>query len=175
MDDADFDVGVAVKEDPSTSSTTGGRDGSSQISGGAPSSSSKKKKRRKKRKRSASEVSEGSQSVAFVTADVKVANQTDVCGASHQYVGVPIPTPGSPETKKRKRKKKKKSKSDKGDETTYLKQEVELQTMGPLKGLFVKERCKLPVYQHRAELCKLVANNDVVLAVAETVSYDVHW
>ena len=74
MDDADFDVGVAVKEDPSTSSTTGGRDGSSQISGGAPSSSSKKKKRRKKRKRSASEVSEGSQSVAFVTADVKVAS-----------------------------------------------------------------------------------------------------
>ncbi|EED91700.1 atp-dependent RNA helicase [Thalassiosira pseudonana CCMP1335] len=42
--------------------------------------------------------------------------------------------------------------------------------MGPLKGLFVKERCKLPVYQHRAELCKLVANNDVVLAVAETGS-----
>lgn len=41
----------------------------------------------------------------------------------------------------------------------------------PLKGMFVKERSNLPVYQRRAEICKLVvATNDVVLVVAETVS-----
>lgn len=41
----------------------------------------------------------------------------------------------------------------------------------PLKGMFIDERKKLPVYRHRADICNLVANNDVVLVVAETVSF----
>ncbi|KAL7520958.1 hypothetical protein ACHAWX_005647 [Stephanocyclus meneghinianus] len=36
--------------------------------------------------------------------------------------------------------------------------------------MFVKERSDLPVYRHRNELCKLIANNEVVLVVAETGS-----
>ena len=31
-------------------------------------------------------------------------------------------------------------------------------------------RRKLPVFQYRAEICKLVAENDVILVIAETVS-----
>ena len=42
-------------------------------------------------------------------------------------------------------------------------------TMPPLRGMFVKERSNLPVYRHRSELCNLIANNEVVLVVAETV------
>lgn len=41
----------------------------------------------------------------------------------------------------------------------------------PLKGMFIDERKNLPVYRHRADICNLVANNDVVLVVAETVSF----
>ncbi len=40
----------------------------------------------------------------------------------------------------------------------------------PLKGMFIEERKKLPVYGHRAEICNLVSINDAVLVVAETVS-----
>ncbi len=40
----------------------------------------------------------------------------------------------------------------------------------PLKGMFVIERKKLPVYQHSAEIVDLISNNDVLLVVAETVS-----
>lgn len=42
--------------------------------------------------------------------------------------------------------------------------------LSPLKGMFIEERRNLPVYQHRADICNLVSNNDVVLVVAETVS-----
>ena len=38
-----------------------------------------------------------------------------------------------------------------------------------LKGMFINERKKLPVYQHSAEIVDLISNNDVVLVVAETV------
>ena len=47
---------------------------------------------------------------------------------------------------------------------------VKLPPQPPLKGVFIKERGNLPVYQHRASICDLVAKNDVVLVVAETVS-----
>ncbi|KAL7536680.1 hypothetical protein ACHAWF_005535 [Thalassiosira exigua] len=40
----------------------------------------------------------------------------------------------------------------------------------PLKGMFVKQRINLPVYQHRAEICDLAASNEVLLVVAETGS-----
>ena len=45
-----------------------------------------------------------------------------------------------------------------------------MMTMPPLKENYIEERSSLPVYQHRSELCTLVAENDVVLVVAETVS-----
>ncbi len=43
-------------------------------------------------------------------------------------------------------------------------------TLLPLKGMFVDERKKLPIYQHSAEIVDLISNNSVVLVVAETVS-----
>lgn len=82
---------------------------------------------------------------------------------------------------KTKRKKKKKKKDDFSDivgkaspNNSHLedkeKNEKKIPPLAPLKGMFIKERSNLPVYQHRDEICKLVLNNDVVLVVAETVS-----
>ena len=34
-------------------------------------------------------------------------------------------------------------------------------------------RRKLPVYKYRAEICNLVAENDAVLVIAETVSHSI--
>ena len=42
--------------------------------------------------------------------------------------------------------------------------------LGPLKGMLLKERSNLPVYQYRQEICNLAAENDVILVVAETGS-----
>ncbi len=42
--------------------------------------------------------------------------------------------------------------------------------LGPLKGMLLKERSNLPVFQYRQEICKLAAENDVILVVAETGS-----
>lgn len=36
--------------------------------------------------------------------------------------------------------------------------------------MLIRERTSLPVYQYRAEICKLVAENDVILVIAETGS-----
>ena len=87
----------------------------------------------------------------------------------------------STEKKKKKRKKKKRESNvyDASDEKTPSKpaapegekvQTTPLPPPAPLKGVFIKERSNLPVYQHRAEICNLVSKNDVVLVVAETVS-----
>ena len=45
-----------------------------------------------------------------------------------------------------------------------------LPSQAPLKGMFIKERSNLPVYQYRTEICNLISNNNVVLVVAETGS-----
>lgn len=42
--------------------------------------------------------------------------------------------------------------------------------LGQLKGMLLKERSNLPVFQYRQEICNLAAENDVILVVAETGS-----
>lgn len=80
-------------------------------------------------------------------------------------------------TSKRSKKRKKKEKSD-GAVRLELSSRSSVDAsppLPPLKGMFIEERKKLPVYQHRADLCKLVSKHDVVLVVAETVSlYRIH-
>mmetsp|Transcript_4895 Transcript_4895/g.11184 ORF Transcript_4895/g.11184 Transcript_4895/m.11184 type:complete len:960 (-) Transcript_4895:4088-6967(-) len=89
-------------------------------------------------------------------------------------------TPSS--TGKKKRKKKKKNRGSLNEETTNsaLRATISdgekskttplLPPQPPLKGMFIKERGNLPVFQNRADICNLVSNNDVVLVVAETGS-----
>ena len=76
-------------------------------------------------------------------------------------------------TGKRSKKKRKREKSGVIDGVINAKSSVDAQNQEPpppLKGMFIDERRNLPVYQHRVDICNLVANNDVVLVVAETVS-----
>ena len=76
-------------------------------------------------------------------------------------------------TGKRSKKKRKREKSGVIDGVINAKSSVDAQNQvppPPLKGMFIDERRNLPVYQHRVDICNLVANNDVVLVVAETVS-----
>jgi HrpA-like RNA helicase len=84
-------------------------------------------------------------------------------------------TSGGKAKKKKKKKKRKTLDSVEAlvsDETPMLEKKPKKNeiTMPPLRGNYLKERCNLPVYQHRNELCTLVNDNDVVLVVAETVS-----
>ncbi len=78
-------------------------------------------------------------------------------------------------TGKRSKKERKREKSGVSDGVinVNVKSSVDAQHQQPppLKGMFIDERRNLPVYQHRADICNLVANNDVVLVVAETVSF----
>ena len=144
--DAFADIGIAVKEEPVTSS--------------------KKKKKKHKRKRSASDVSEGS---TMSKGDGDGTQPNDV-NAIH----------GSGKKKKKKKKRKTVDASSAVDHSmdgqmSLEKKKHHLMHMPPLKGNYTKERSNLPVYQHRNELCTLVADNDAVLVVAETVStYTIH-
>jgi len=141
--DESLDLGVAVKEESPLSSVK-----------------SKKKKRRRKRSGSTS-------SIDLQLLPAADNNDGDVNDIDKQ----------SSSTKKKKRKKKKKRSLDDSIEDTQdstTKEEKGIQSIAkqaPLKGNFIKERSNLPVYQHREEICNLVSKNDVVLVVAETVSW----
>lgn len=144
MYDASVDIGISVKDDPDASSKN-------------------KKKKRRKRKRSASEASEGS---------------TISKGDDGPPLGDAVPPINGSSAQKKKKKKKKRKTLDKDisleqdadvQKPSALKQK-RLLNMPPLTGNLIKERSNLPVYQHRNELCTLVADNDVVLVVAETGS-----
>lgn len=143
MYDAAIDIGIAVKEDPG-------------------SSSKEKKKKRRKRKRSTSEASEGS----------TISKGDD----GQQLDDAAQPISGASGQKKKKKKKKRHtldndtSLEQSSDVQKPVEQKKHLINMPPLAGNLIKERSNLPVYQHRNELCTLVADNDVVLVVAETVS-----
>jgi len=145
--DESLDLGVAVKEESPLSSAK-----------------SKKKKRRRKRSGSTSSVDV----LPLPTADDNDGDVNDIDKQS------------SSSTKKKKRKKKKKRSLDDSIEdiqegTTTEDKSIQTNTsivkQAPLKGNFIKERSNLPVYQHREEMCDLVSKNDVVLVVAETVSW----
>jgi pre-mRNA-splicing factor ATP-dependent RNA helicase DHX15/PRP43 len=93
---------------------------------------------------------------------------------------------GKNKSKKKKKKKKKHKKSkqnyeddnngaDSDDDAKLSPQKkakptISVPPQGPLQGMLIKERTNLPVYQHREEICKLAAENDVILVVAETGS-----
>ena len=139
--DESLDLGVAVKEESTLSSVK-----------------SKKKKRRRKRSGSTSSVDV----LPLPTAD---DNDGDVNNTDRQSSSI----------KKKKRKKKKKRTDDIQDDASAEEKGIQTNTsiakQAPLKGNFIKERSNLPVYQHREEICNLVSKNDVVLVVAETVSW----
>ena len=142
--DESLDLGVAVKEESTLSSVK-----------------SKKKKRRRKRSGSTSSVDV----LPLPTAD---DNDGDVNNTDRQSSSI----------KKKKRKKKKKRTGDSIEDTQYgetkdesIQTNTAIAKQAPLKGNFIKERGNLPVYQHREEICNLVSKNDVVLVVAETVSW----
>ena len=146
--DESLDLGVAVKEGSTLSSVK-----------------SKKKKRRRKRSGSTSSVDV----LPLPTADDNDGdvNNNDIDKQSSS-------------TKKKKRKKKKKRTNDDIIEDTQddvhtedksIQTNTSIAKQAPLKGNFIKERSNLPVYQHREEICNLVSKNDVVLVVAETVSW----
>ena len=143
--DDSLDLGVAVKEESTLSSVK-----------------SKKKKRRRKRSGSTSSIDVLPLPTADDAAD---NNDTDKQSSSS--------------TKKKKRKKKKKRTNDDSIEDTQegasidksIQTTTSIAKQAPLKGNFIKERSNLPVYQHREEMCNLVSKNDVVLVVAETVSW----
>ena len=143
--DESSDLGVAVKEESTLSSVK-----------------SKKKKRRRKRSGSTSSVDV----LPLPTAD---DNDGDVNDIDRQSSSI----------KKKKRKKKKKRtddsiediQDDASAEEKGIQTNTSIAKQAPLKGNFIKERSNLPVYQHREEICNLVSKNDVVLVVAETVSW----
>ncbi len=165
---ASVDIGVAVEENPSNKS---------------PSPKPTGKKRR--RKRSSSDAS--SQFEVTAKSDVAMTG-TEAINALPSRQRISISSDDEDRNdgqisigKKKKRKKKKKKKNDVSeiDRTSFKnnsntedekKKEEKFPSLAPLKGMFIKERSNLPVYQHRYEICRLVSNNDVVLVVAETVS-----
>jgi hypothetical protein len=142
--DASLDIGIAVKEDPAKMSA-------------------KKKKKHRKRKRSISEASESS--------TISKEYEMHLDG-----IHTNVANTSGGKAKKKKKKKKRKTldsvEASVSDETPMLERKPKKNeiTMPPLRGNYLKERCNLPVYQHRNGLCTLVNDNDVVLVVAETVS-----
>ena len=140
MYDASLDIGIAVEEDTKTSVFI-------------------EKKKGHKRKRSSSVVSED--------------NKEDGPNDNDTYRDAEY----SKKKKKKKKKKRKTSMTSDGEagenpnSASVCEQKEDNRIVMPLvKGNYTKERSNLPVYQHRNELCTLVANNDVLLVVAETVS-----
>lgn len=144
----------------------------------------KKKKRRRKKKNdsgtsNADEISthESKAHAAIAEQGEKQPNSPERCKTSD--VDISMPSTGK---KKRKKKKKRKNsvtedgastksspmKTDVGDIIQQTKSTT-VPKQGPLKGMFIKERSNLPVFQHRDEICNLVSKNDVLLVVAETV------
>jgi HrpA-like RNA helicase len=143
----------------------------------------KKRRRRKRSLSQGSHVSENSAaSEAATTSDVEISTaHTTPVGNDHSLnnEGKKI------EKKKKKKKKKKKHNSTKSGSSNYdngskpyessspLKEtrtKIAVPALGPLKGMLIRERTSLPVYQYRAEICKIVAENDVTLIIAETGS-----
>ena len=168
MEDFDTtqDIGIAVKDDDSIINTN--------------STSSKKKKKRRKRKRSASEASNGSDGAN----SARVSNVESNENSNHNNDEDDINGVSSGQKKKKKKKKRKSinllnneytASTSTSSSQLHMKQvhdnakKTKMVMLPPLKGNYIKERSNLPVYQHRSELCTLVAENDVVLVVAETV------
>ena len=143
----------------------------------------KKKKRRRKQKNdsgisNADDIStnESKAPSAIAEQGEKQPNSPERCKTSD--VDISMPSAGK---KKRKKKKKRKNsvtedgastaspmKTDVGEIIQQTKS-TSVPKQGPLKGMFIKERSNLPVFQHRDEICNLVSKNDVLLVVAETV------
>ena len=151
MDDySSFDIGTVVEEPLA--------------------STNKKTKKRRRRKRSLSQGSHASETSAasHQNDDVK----TDVPSKlPNEIAATPLDTSGK--KKKKKKKRKLTQSTDNGadsDEEAKSKPKIIIPPQGPLKGMLIKERTNLPVYQHRAEICKLAAENDVILVVAQTGS-----
>ncbi len=165
-DYASFDIGTVVQEPQSRSAK-------------------RQPKKKRKRKRSLSQGSETSATSSshhetyspakthpppteIIESTTSGANDTGLHGA------------GKKKSKKKKKKKKhKESIIDNGadsdeDAKSSLQSEqtpkIILPSQGPLQGMLIKERTNLPVFQHREEICKLAAENDVILVVAETGS-----
>lgn len=111
-----------------------------------------------------------------VDVDRAVAVQYDSAFAGNGDVAVATPSTSlsATVTKKRTKKNHRKEKGNDmvgdGDVTNAKSSSFDAPPQPPLKGMFIEERRNLPVYRHRAEICSLVSNNDVVLVVAETVS-----
>ena len=167
-DYATFDIGTVVEESPD---------------------SKRQPKKRRRRKRSLSQGSYASETSGHHEA----AHHDDVTTKHHHHhpseITAHAATPGGSsnglestgkkKSKKKKKKKHKKSSShdnnadsddDDAKPSPQQKPKIIVPSQGPLKGMLIKERSNLPVYQHRAEICKLAANNDVILVVAETGS-----
>jgi len=164
-DYASFDIGTVVEEPQ-------------------PRSTKRQPKKKRKRKRS---LSQGSETSAISSSH----HETSPAIKTH-----PPPTEiiesttsgakdtgldGAGKKKSKKKKKKKKHKEsiiDNGadsDEDAKSSQpeptsKIIIPTQGPLQGMLIKERTNLPVFQHREEICKLAAENNVILVVAETGS-----
>lgn len=145
--DSSFDVGVAVEEEelkPTVLPT------------------SKAKRRRLP-----------STTATDVVVDTAVQDDQAVAGDGDVAVATPSTSLSASVTKKRTKKKRRKEKGDEvvgGVTNASEKSSVDAPPQPPLKGMFIEDRRNLPVYRHRAEICNLVFNNDVVLVVAETVS-----
>lgn len=164
-DYATFDVGTVVEE---------------------PQASSNKQqpKKRRRKKRSLSQGSYASETSATISSQ----HETTPSAQQHPPTEVTASTTsgakdigaGKKKSKKKKKKKQKEPVIDNGaesDEDAKSSQPSELTpksiivpTQGPLQGMLIKERTNLPVFQHRGEICKLAAENDVILVVAETGS-----
>ncbi len=169
-DYATFDIGTVVEE---------------------PKASSNKlqPKKKRKRKRSLSQGSYASETSATIsshhetTPSAKQHHPTEITASTTSSVasGVGLDSAGKKKIKKKKKKKKQKesvidngAESDedaKSSQTSVLTtKSIIVPTQGPLQGMLIKERTNLPVFQHRDEICKLAAENDVILVVAETGS-----
>lgn len=168
-DYATFDIGTVVEEPRANSQKT--------------------PKKRRRRKRSLSQGSYASETSAASSHhetspahDGNTKHPPTEIAASKTPGGssTGVESAGKKKSKKKKKKKKKHKESiiDNGadsDEDTKSpqptpKSQITIPTQGPLKGMLIKERSNLPVYQHRDEICKLAAENDVILVVAETGS-----
>lgn len=143
----------------------------------------KKKKRRRKQKNDSGISNADDISMNESKAPSAIAEQGEQQPKSPERCKTSDGDISMPSTGKKKRKKKKKrknsvtedgastaSQTDVGDIIQQTKSTT-VPKQGPLKGMFIKERSNLPVFQHRDEICNLVSKNDVLLVVAETVCY----
>ncbi|KAL7529755.1 hypothetical protein ACHAXR_004121, partial [Thalassiosira sp. AJA248-18] len=143
-----------------------------------------KKKKRKKKKASISISSPDGRSSNDSTPTAEGSDRSPQIKSDNDNGSIEKNAPVSTGKKKRK-KKKKKNRDSNVDEASVTKSPPKTATAEgeraqttpklppppPLKGMYTKQRSNLPVYQHRADICNLVSNNDVVLVVAETASH----